>query len=62
MKILFPIETLCKGGGQRMLAEIMNGLTIKGHDVTILMPPSGKVLYPTNAKLIRTQKRDIRRK
>ena len=46
MKILFPIETLCKGGGQRMLAEIMNGLAIKGHDVTILMPPSGKVYIP----------------
>ena len=59
MKILFPIETLCKGGGQRMLAEIMNGLTINGHDVTILMPPSGKILYPTNAKLIRTQKDTI---
>ena len=55
MKILFPIETLCKGGGQRMLAEITNGLAMRGHDVTILMPPLGKVDYPTNAKLVRTK-------
>ena len=55
MKITFPIETLSKGGGQRMLAEITNGLAMRGHDVTILMPPHGKVDYPTNAKLVRTK-------
>ena len=55
MKITFPIETLSKGGGQRMLAEITNGLAMRGHDVTILMPPLGKVDFPTNAKLVRTK-------
>ena len=55
MKLTFPIETLSKGGGQRMLAEITNGLAMRGHDVTILMPPHGKVDYPTNAKLVRTK-------
>lgn len=59
MKFTFPIITLCKGGAQRMLAEITNGLVIKGHDVTILMPPQGVVDYPINAKLIRTKKDTI---
>jgi len=59
MKLTFPIETLSLGGGQRMLAEITNGLAMRGHDVTILMPPQGKIDYPTNAKLIRTKTETI---
>jgi glycosyltransferase involved in cell wall biosynthesis len=59
MKFTFPIITLCKGGAQRMLAEITNGLAIRGHDVTILMPPSGKIDYPIHARVIRTPKETI---
>lgn len=55
MKFTFPILTLCVGGAQRMLAEITNGLVERGHDVTILMPPQGKVDYSIKAKLIRTK-------
>lgn len=59
MKLTFPIYTLSKGGAQRMLAEITNGLALRGHDVTILMPPDGKFDYHTNAKLIRTKTNSI---
>ncbi|MDO7488388.1 glycosyltransferase family 4 protein [Peribacillus sp. NPDC096622] len=55
MKFTFPILTLCRGGAQRMLAEIINGLVQRGHDVTILMPPQGKVDYEVNCKLVRTK-------
>ncbi|MEI2472102.1 glycosyltransferase family 4 protein [Peribacillus frigoritolerans] len=54
MKFTFPILTLCRGGAQRMLAEIINGLVQRGHDVTILMPPQGKVDYEVNCKIVRT--------
>ncbi|WP_318618920.1 glycosyltransferase [Priestia megaterium] len=53
-KFTFPILTLCKGGAQRMLADISNGLVEGGHDVTILMPPQGDVEYETKAKLVRS--------
>jgi glycosyltransferase involved in cell wall biosynthesis len=55
MKLTFPILTLCLGGAQRMLAEITNGLVERGHDVTILMPPKGKIDYPIKARLIYSQ-------
>ncbi|WP_426446061.1 glycosyltransferase family 4 protein [Paenibacillus sp. S-38] len=45
MKFTFPILTLCLGGAQRQLVELTNGLTARGHDVTILMPRTGKVEY-----------------
>lgn len=54
MRITFPILTLCKGGAQRMLAELANGLVNKGHDVTILMPPQGDLEYDILGTLIRT--------
>ena len=54
MRFVFPILTLCKGGAQRMLAEITNGLSDRGHDVTILMPMQGDVEYPVRSKLQRT--------
>jgi glycosyltransferase involved in cell wall biosynthesis len=38
-----------------MLAEIANGLTRKGHDVTLLMPSGGVVEYPVSAKIKRTE-------
>lgn len=54
MRLTFPILTLCKGGAQRMLVEIINGLSNRGHDVTIIMPPQGAVEYQVNARLIRS--------
>jgi glycosyltransferase involved in cell wall biosynthesis len=55
MKITFPILTLCIGGAQRMLAELANGLVDRGHDVTIVMPPTGDIEYPLKAKVVRTK-------
>ncbi len=53
MKITFPILTLCKGGAQRMLAELANGLVERGHNVIILMPSTGVIEYPVNADIKR---------
>ena len=55
MRFVFPIYTLCKGGAQRMLAEITNGMVDKGHDVTIIMAKYGVVDYPIKAKLIKSE-------
>ncbi|MEE6131980.1 glycosyltransferase [Priestia flexa] len=54
LNITFPILTLCKGGAQRMLADISNGLVDLGHNVTILMPPQGDIEYDVKAKITRT--------
>lgn len=59
MRITFPILTLCKGGAQRMLAELVNGLVKKGHKVTILMPPHGDLEYEIQGKMIRTASYEI---
>lgn len=56
MKITFPVLTLSIGGAQRMLAELANGLFSRGHDVTILMPPTGEIDYPLKAKVVRSKK------
>lgn len=55
MKIMFVAITLCKGGAQRMLSELANGLAAKGHEVCFIMPPQGVVEYPVNVKVIRTK-------
>lgn len=55
----FPILTLCKGGAQRMLAEITNGLVQKGHKVTIIMPSQGEVEFNILAKLIKTDRIEL---
>jgi glycosyltransferase involved in cell wall biosynthesis len=54
MKFTFPIITLCKGGAQRMLAEITNGLVDRGHEVTLLMPIEGVIEYPVKSNVKRT--------
>lgn len=53
MKITFPVITLCKGGAQRMLAELINGLAEKGHEVTVLMPQYGLLEFHIKARIIR---------
>lgn len=58
MKFTFPIITLSMGGAQRMLAELVNGLVERGHDVTILMPRCGIIEYAMKAKIIRTRQLD----
>ncbi|MGF2614665.1 glycosyltransferase family 4 protein [Rossellomorea vietnamensis] len=53
LSITFAILTLCKGGAQRMLADITNELTRRGHDITILMPKHGEVEYGVVSKIKR---------
>ncbi|WP_379159371.1 glycosyltransferase family 4 protein [Paenibacillus sp. sgz5001063] len=45
MRVTFLILTLSRGGAQRMLAELANGLTELGHKVTIVMSCRGIVEY-----------------
>ena len=55
MKLVFEILTLPRGGAQRMLVEITNGLVDRGHDVTIIMPPLGVVEFPiVKARIVRS--------
>ncbi|MGG1684898.1 glycosyltransferase family 4 protein [Pseudalkalibacillus sp. NRS-1564] len=54
MKFTFQIITLCKGGAQRMLAEMTNGLVDRGHEVIILMPKTGVIEYPIKSTVKRT--------
>ena len=56
MRITFPVLTLCHGGAQRMLAEITNWLSNKGHEVIIIMPSGGVVEYDIESNLIRTSR------
>ncbi len=54
MKLTFPILTLSHGGAQRMLVELTNGLTAKGHQVIILMPLEGVIAYEVHSSVLRT--------
>ncbi|MCF6409151.1 glycosyltransferase family 4 protein [Pseudalkalibacillus salsuginis] len=59
MKITFAVITLCKGGAQRMLVELANGLSQKGYDVAVVMPPQGVIEYPLHVSVIRTKGQSI---
>jgi len=54
MKYTFPVLNLSIGGAQRMLAELVNGLAQRGHDVTVLLPPGEPIEYPLRARVIRS--------
>jgi glycosyltransferase involved in cell wall biosynthesis len=48
--------SLGPSGGSRVIAELANGLTKKGHDVVFVVPKgANKGLYPLNVKLIETR-------
>lgn len=51
MKFTFAIVTLSKGGAQRMLAEVANGLVAKGHEVDILLSDIGIVEFDMLANI-----------
>ncbi|WP_068774005.1 glycosyltransferase family 4 protein [Paenibacillus sp. FJAT-26967] len=53
MRLVFPILTLNFGGAQRMLAEITNGLSDQGYDVTIVMPAHAEVKFDIRSKIVR---------
>ncbi|UOY92164.1 glycosyltransferase family 4 protein [Ectobacillus sp. JY-23] len=55
MKITFVALTLCKGGAQRVLVDIANGLFNRGHDVVMVMPPWGDVEYDVKPPISRSR-------
>lgn len=55
MNITFVAITLCKGGAQRMLVELANGMSARGHSVNVVMPPQGVIEYPLHVNVIRTR-------
>jgi glycosyltransferase involved in cell wall biosynthesis len=59
LRITFVAITLCKGGAQRMLVELANGLARRGHQVTVLMPPQGVIEYPLSVYVTRTKDQNI---
>ncbi|MBP2002144.1 glycosyltransferase involved in cell wall biosynthesis [Paenibacillus shirakamiensis] len=59
MKFMFAIVTLCHGGAQRMLAEITNGLSDRGHEVTIVMPEQGVIEYEIRSHVVRVPGLDL---
>ncbi|KGE20720.1 glycosyltransferase family 4 protein [Paenibacillus wynnii] len=59
MKITFPVLTLCRGGAQRMLAELANRLSAMGHEITIIMPLGGTVEYEMGCNIFLTGKKKL---
>ena len=53
MHILFPMHSLERGGGCRVVAEAANGLVARGHRVTIAVPHGAPVSWPVTAEVIR---------
>ncbi len=43
MHILFPMHSLERGGGCRVVAETANGLVARGHEVTIALPEGAPI-------------------
>jgi glycosyltransferase involved in cell wall biosynthesis len=55
VKITFPTFGLGGAGGEKALVRIANGLILRGHDVSFVLPLGGySKTYPTKAKLIET--------
>ena len=46
MRIVIPVMGLDFGGGERVLAEVANGLATRGHDVVIVIPYGGRIAWP----------------
>ena len=53
MHILFPLHSLERGGGCRVVAEAANGLTAYGHHVTVALPDGAPVAWPLTAEIVR---------
>lgn len=60
MKFTIPVLTLCHGGAQRMLVELANGLTRRGHQVCLLMPSGSIVEYKIEAQILQTNQTVLR--
>ncbi|MHB1653828.1 MAG: glycosyltransferase family 4 protein [Desulfitobacteriaceae bacterium] len=55
MKIVFPVLSLETGGGARFIYQLANALLDKGHDVEIIMPNKGALVWPIRTKITRVR-------
>lgn len=55
MKIVFPVISLETGGGSRFIYQLANNLQDKGHDVEIVIPNKGALVWPVRTKVTRVQ-------
>ena len=53
MQILFPMHTLERGGGCRVVAEAANGLAARGHRVFLALPEGAPLSWPVRAEIVR---------
>lgn len=49
MRVVIPVMGLDFGGGERIIAEIANGLTARGHEVILVLPYGGRIVWPIRA-------------
>ncbi len=55
MKLVFPNQALGLGGGARFICELANGLVRRGHDVEIVIPEEGSIVWPLRATVTRVK-------
>jgi Glycosyltransferase len=55
MKIVFPVLSLEMGGGARFIYHLANALADKGHDIEVVMPQKGALVWPLRTKLRRVK-------
>lgn len=55
MKIVFPVISLETGGGARFIYHLANALADKGHDIEVVMPENGVLVWPLRTKLTRVK-------
>jgi glycosyltransferase involved in cell wall biosynthesis len=53
MKVVIPVEELHIGGGCKVIVDLSDTLTMRGHEVEIVILESGVVQYPISCKLTR---------
>lgn len=53
MRILFPMHSLERGGGCRVVAEAANGLVARGHRVMLALPHGAPIHWPLTAEVVR---------
>ena len=51
MRVIIPVLALDYGGGERIIAEIANGLTHAGHEVILVVPYGGRIAWPIRASV-----------
>lgn len=50
MKVVIPVLAL-DYGGERIIAEIANGLVARGHEVVLVVPYGGRIAWPVHATI-----------